>query len=142
MSENVVVQASQPRSVTAALALILALACGFIAANLYYAQPLTALIGGEFQSIALLVLAAVLIDAGLVINFVLSQRAIYGPKPASRSRIGGLFTAMFFTGGALGSALAAATLVAGGWQLTCATGVAFATAALALYASEFVRSQA
>src|SRR6516164_1069756 len=42
-----------------------------------------ALIGGEFQSIALLVLAAVLIDAGLVINFVLSQRAIYGPKPAS-----------------------------------------------------------
>ena len=44
-----------------------------------------ALIGGEFHSIALLVLAAVLIDAGLVINFVLSQRAIYGPKPASRS---------------------------------------------------------
>ena len=100
-----------------------------------------ALIGGEFHSIALLVLAAVLIDAGLVINFVLSQRAIYGPKPASRSRIGGLFTAMFFTGGALGSALAAATLVAGGWHLTCVTGVAFAGAALALYAGELVRSR-
>ena len=100
-----------------------------------------ALIGGELRSIALLVFAAVLIDAGLVINFVLSQRAIYGPKPASRSRIGGLFTAMFFTGGALGSALAAATLVAGGWELTCATGVVFAGAALALYAGEFVRSR-
>jgi predicted MFS family arabinose efflux permease len=100
-----------------------------------------ALIGGEFHSIALLVVAAVLIDAGLVINFVLSQRAIYGPKPASRSRIGGLFTAMFFTGGALGSALAAATLVAGGWHLTCVTGVAFAGAALVLYAGELVWSR-
>ena len=47
----------------------------------------------------------------------------------------------FFTGGALGSALAAATLVAGGWHLTCVTGVAFAGAALALYAGELVRSR-
>ena len=45
MSENIAIEASQPRSVTAALALVLALACGFIAANLYYAQPLTGLIG-------------------------------------------------------------------------------------------------
>ena len=45
MSENVAIEAGQTRSVTAALALILALACGFIAANLYYAQPLTGLIG-------------------------------------------------------------------------------------------------
>jgi MFS family permease len=45
MSENVAIEASETRSVTAALALILALACGFIAANLYYAQPLTGLIG-------------------------------------------------------------------------------------------------
>ncbi len=45
MSENVAIEAGQTRSVTGALALILALACGFIAANLYYAQPLTGLIG-------------------------------------------------------------------------------------------------
>ena len=100
-----------------------------------------ALIGGEMRSISLLVVAALLIDAGLVINFVLSQRSIYAPKPESRSRIGGLFTALFFTGGALGSALAAASLVAGGWELTSQIGMAFAAGALALYAGEFAASR-
>jgi predicted MFS family arabinose efflux permease len=112
---------------------------GAIAAML--AAFVIALIGGQQGSIALLVIAALLIDAGLVINFVLSQRAIYGPRPESRSRIGGLFTAMFFCGGALGSALAAASLVTGGWQLTTAIGMGFATAALLLYGSEIVRSR-
>ena len=37
-------------------------------------------VGGEMRSISLLVIAAILIDAGLVINFVLSQRSIYGPR--------------------------------------------------------------
>ena len=64
-----------------------------------------------------------MIFAGLVTNFVLSQRVIYGARPDGRSRIGGLFTALFFLGGALGSALATASFVAGGWHLTCATGV-------------------
>ena len=95
-----------------------------------------ALVGGEMHSISLLVVAALLIDAGLVTNFVLSQRSIYAPRPESRSRIGGLFTAMFFAGGALGSALAAASLVAGGWELTSQIGMAFAAGALALYAGE------
>jgi predicted MFS family arabinose efflux permease len=100
-----------------------------------------ALVGGELHSVALLVVAALLIDAGLVTNFVLSQRLIYGPKPESRSRIGALFTAMFFAGGALGSALAAASLVAGGWQLTSAIGMGFAACALLLYAGELIRSR-
>ena len=64
-----------------------------------------------------------------------------GPKPESRSRIGGLFTAIFFTGGALGSALAAASLVAGGWQLTSYIGLGFAAAALALYVGECGRAR-
>lgn len=100
-----------------------------------------ALIGGEMRSISLLVIAAILIDAGLVINFVLSQRSIYGPRPESRSRIGGLFTAIFFGGGALGSALAAASLVQGGWELTTQIGMAFAAGALALYAGELFWSR-
>jgi hypothetical protein len=49
-----------------------------------------------------------------VLNFVLSQRAIYEPRPESRGRIGGLFTALFFLGGAAGSATAASSYVAGG----------------------------
>jgi predicted MFS family arabinose efflux permease len=98
--------------------------------------------GGILQSIALLIGAAILIDAGLVINFVLSQRAIYGPRPESRSRIGGLFTAIFFTGGAIGSALAAASLVLGGWHLTTFIGMGFAAGALALYTAEVIGGHA
>jgi len=98
-------------------------------------------VGGEMGSILLLIAAALLIDAGLVINFVLSQRSIYAPRPESRSRIGGLFTAIFFTGGALGSGLAAASLVAGGWELTSQAGMAFAAGALALYAGEIAASR-
>jgi predicted MFS family arabinose efflux permease len=101
-----------------------------------------ALAGGAVHSIALLVVAAILIDAGLVINFVLSQRAIYGPRPESRSRIGGLFTAIFFTGGAIGSALAAASLVLSGWHLTTLIGMGFAAGALALYAAEIFGKRA
>jgi predicted MFS family arabinose efflux permease len=100
-----------------------------------------ALVGGEMHSISLLVVAALLIDAGLVTNFVLSQRSIYTPRPESRSRIGGLFTAIFFAGGALGSALAAASLVTGGWELTSQIGMAFAAGALALYAGELAASR-
>ena len=98
--------------------------------------------GGEARSIAALVAAAVLVDAGLVLNFVLSQRAIYEPRPESRGRIGGLFTALFFLGGAAGSATAASSYVAGGWPLTAGIGLGLATLALLLYAREFaVRSR-
>src|SRR5262245_43223934 len=107
--------------------------CAIAAVLVAFAIALT---GGQQGSIALLVVAAILIDAGLVINFVLSQRAIYGPRPESRSRIGGLFTAIFFTGGAIGSALAAASLVLGGWHLTTFIGMGFAAGALTLYTAE------
>lgn len=76
-----------------------------------------------------------------MLNFVLSQRAIYEPRPESRGRIGGLFTALFFLGGAAGSAAAAFSYVAGGWPLTACIGLGLAVLALLLYAREFaVRS--
>jgi predicted MFS family arabinose efflux permease len=100
-----------------------------------------AFVGGQMNSIALLVLAAMLIDAGLVVNFVLSQRSIYGPRPESRSRIGGLFTAIFFIGGAFGSSAAAASFVAGGWRLTCGIGLALAASALLFYVTEFLQQK-
>ncbi len=96
------------------------------------------LIGSNQHSIALLVIAAVVIDAGLVVNFVLSQRSIYGPKPESRSRIGGLFTAIFFIGGAIGSAVATASYAHGGWRLTSFIGMLCAALALLVYAVEFL----
>jgi predicted MFS family arabinose efflux permease len=96
------------------------------------------LAGGEWRSVGLLVVAAVLVDAGLVINFVLSQRAIYEPKPESRSQIGGLFTAIFFTGGAIGSAVGTASLAYGGWPLACGIGIALALFALLAFAQELL----
>lgn len=98
-------------------------------------------IGNETGSLGLLVLSAILIDAGLVTNFVLSQRVIYGVRPDSRSRIGGLFTALFFLGGAFGSALATASFAAGGWPVTIATGMGFAAIALMAFGGELARPQ-
>ena len=95
-----------------------------------------ALIAWHLRSIALLVLAAVLVDAGLVINFVLSQRAIYEPNPESRNRIGGLFTAIFFCGGAAGSLAGSASFAGGGWPLTGAIGITVAVLALAIFSTE------
>ncbi len=96
-------------------------------------------VGGEIRSVAMLALAAILIDAGLVTNFVLSQRAIYEAQPESRSRVGGLFTALFFLGGALGSALGTASFASGGWAATAAIGIGFAMLALIAFAVELVR---
>jgi len=95
-----------------------------------------AFLGGTVGSVIALAVAAVLVDIGLVTNFVLSQRAIYGMRPDARSRIGGLFTAIFFTGGAAGSLAATASLATGGWQLTATLGAGLASAALLVYATE------
>jgi predicted MFS family arabinose efflux permease len=97
--------------------------------------------GGEVRSVAALAAAAVLVDAGLVLNFVLSQRAIYEPRPESRGRIGGLFTALFFLGGAAGSAAAATSYVTGGWALTAGIGLGLGALALLLYGQEFMVRQ-
>ncbi|MGH8432277.1 MAG: MFS transporter, partial [Solimonas sp.] len=78
----------------------------------------------------------------LVINFVLSQRSIYGPKPESRSRIGGLFTAIFFLGGAAGSAVAAASFATIGWPFTCLIGLGLAACAFVLYLRESAMREA
>src|SRR5262249_57617392 len=45
MSQATASRTNAPASITPALAVLLALACALIVANLYYAQPLTGLIG-------------------------------------------------------------------------------------------------
>jgi predicted MFS family arabinose efflux permease len=69
-------------------------------------------------------------------NQVVSQRAIYALGPEIRSRLNGLYMAMFFLGGAGGSAVASIAYARGGWTAVCGLGVAFALAALALFATE------
>ena len=77
---------------------------------------------GSFGALAALVIAAILLDAGITANLVLGQRAIFGLNPEFRSRLNGLYIATIFIGGAAGSSLGAWSYARGGWELTSAVG--------------------
>jgi len=89
-------------------------------------------------SVLLLVAAAILLDLGVSSNLVLSQRVIYSIDAAARSRLNGVFMAIFFTGGAIGSALASWSYASGGWPLLSWIGFAFGILALILYGLEIL----
>ena len=98
---------------------------------------LLARIGGEGSMIALLA-GGVLLDAGVQGNQVVSQRAIYALGVEARSLLNGLYIAIFFVGGAAGSAIASLAFASGGWARVSWIGLAFPLIALAAYATEFV----
>ncbi len=104
------------------------LALGAIAAAF-----LLALWGGLAKSIVSLAAAGVLLDAGVQVNLIFSQRAIYGLAPAMRSRLNGVFMATFFIGGAAGSALTSPILACYGWPGICALGTVLPLTALAYF---------
>lgn len=80
-------------------------------------------------AIGMAAVSAFLLDAGVIADQALGRRAINLLAPASRGRVNGLFTGLFFIGGALGAALSGPTLASFGWLGVCAvTLAAFATA--------------
>ncbi len=93
--------------------------------------------GGAQHSMGPLITGSIMLDAGIAMNLILSQRVIYGLAADVRARLNGLFMALFFVGGAIGSALASLAYAVGGWPATCATGAGFALFALCAYATEF-----
>ena len=86
--------------------------------------------------LGLLVLASILLDAGVSANLVTGQRAIFALPPEIRSRLNGLYMALFFMGGALGSSLGGWMFAAHGWHGVLLTGLAFPCVALALFSTE------
>ncbi|HHP1115929.1 MFS transporter [Bacillus cereus group sp. MYBK163-2] len=86
--------------------------------------------------IAVLVIAAILLDMGVSANLVLSQRLIFSLSPEIRSRLNGLFMAIFFLGGAVGSFIGGWAYALGGWNLTLWIGIAFPAIALLYFARE------
>ncbi|WP_243523423.1 MFS transporter [Bacillus pseudomycoides] len=86
--------------------------------------------------VAVLVVAAILLDMGVSANLVLSQRLIFSLGPEIRSRLNGLFMAIFFLGGAIGSFIGGWTYALGGWSVALWTGVAFPVIALLYFATE------
>lgn len=96
---------------------------------------------GAHGSVMLLMIGGILLDLGVQSNLVLGQRTIYALGSHARSRLNGLYMALFFAGGAFGSAISSVTFIHGGWELVSWVGVAFPVAALLFYATEFVGSK-
>lgn len=86
--------------------------------------------------VVVLVIAAILLDAGVSANLVLSQRSIFSLGADIRSRLNGLFMAIFFFGGAIGSAAGGWAYATGGWSTALWIGIAFPTLALLYFATE------
>ncbi|RUS45118.1 MFS transporter [Cohnella sp. AR92] len=91
---------------------------------------------GSTLALILLVVAAIVLDMGVSANLVLSQRAIFSLGDEVRSRLNGLFMAIFFAGGAVGSALGGWAFAAGGWEAALWIGIALPAAALIFYSAE------
>ncbi len=90
--------------------------------------------GASLHSVVLLAAAGVMLDAGVQSNLVFGQRAIYTLAPDIRSRLNGIFMAIFFLGGALGSAVTSPVFVHFGWPGICGLGAALPLAALVYFA--------
>jgi predicted MFS family arabinose efflux permease len=98
---------------------------------------LLARLGGSGSMLALLA-AGILLDAGVQSNQVVGQRAIYALGSEARSRLNGLYIAMFFVGGAAGSAIASFAYAFGGWQRVSSIGIVFPLVGLTIYATEYL----
>lgn len=99
------------------------------------------LIAYLFQSdskvtLGLLVVGAIILDMGVSGNLVLGQRAIYSLGNEARGRLNGLFMAIFFIGGAIGSSLGGWAYAYGGWGLTTLIGLALPVLAFLYYLTE------
>lgn len=87
-------------------------------------------------TLGLLVAAAIMLDMGVSGNLVLGQRAIYSLGNEARGRLNGLFMAIFFVGGAIGSSLGGWAYAYGGWGLTSLIGMALPFLAFLYYITE------
>ena len=94
----------------------------------------------QHLALGLLVIASIVLDMGVAANLVLGQRAIFSLAPEVRGRLNGLYFALFFAGGAAGSAVGAWVYASYGWQATLLTGMAFPALALLVWLGEFLPS--
>jgi predicted MFS family arabinose efflux permease len=89
-------------------------------------------------ALGMLVVASIVLDMGVAANLVLGQRAIFSLGEAMRSRLNGLYFALFFAGGALGSALGGWVYASYGWHAALLTGMAFPGLALLYWITEYI----
>ncbi len=87
-------------------------------------------------ALGVLVVAGIVLDFGVTTNLVVGQRAIFALGADIRSRLNGLYMAIFFVGGAIGSALGGLAFAHGGWSLVAWLGCSLPAAALVYFATE------
>ncbi|MDQ2823665.1 MAG: MFS transporter [Pseudomonadota bacterium] len=101
-----------------------------------YALPLFST-SSHTLALAILVAASIILDMAVAASLVLGQRAIFALAADIRSRLNGLFFALTFAGGALGSALGGWMYASHGWHAALLTGMAFVVVAFAGWLVEY-----
>ncbi|GJG96251.1 MFS transporter [Cupriavidus pauculus] len=91
---------------------------------------------GSLLSLLSLTVAAILLDFAVSTNLVIGQRAILSLSDHHRSRLNGLYMAIFFVGGAIGSTAGAWAYARGGWPLASWIGFALPAVALLYFRTE------
>ncbi|MFK0384413.1 MFS transporter [Agrobacterium sp. NPDC090273] len=91
---------------------------------------------GSHLALAILVVAAIVLDFGVTTNLVLGQRAIFTLGAEFRGRLNGIYMATFFMGGAIGSAVGGWAYSVGEWSIASWVGFAMPVAALVYFLTE------
>ncbi len=79
--------------------------------------------GHPSLALGMLVVAAIVLDAGAIGDQTLGRRVINMLDPAARSRLNGLFVGVFFIGGGAGAVAAGSAWALAGWTGVCAVGL-------------------
>ena len=93
--------------------------------------------GGD--SLIMWVLAGIILDAGVQMNMLVGQRTIYTLGDDIRSRVNALYIALFFLGGAIGSAFSGWAVSHGGHGRVAMIGLCFPAITLILFLGELSR---
>lgn len=116
-----------------------ATACALLLAIAGFALPLLAPQSRDL-ALALLVIAAIVVDMAVAANMVLGQRAIFALGAEVRGRLNGIYFSLFFVGGAVGSAAGGWVYSQYGWDAVLLLGMALPGAALLYWVSEYMAS--
>jgi len=90
----------------------------------------------HYLSVILFCVAAVILDMSVSGNLVLGQQAIYALGDEIRGRVNGIFMAVFFIGGAIGSSLGGWAYAKGSWNMASLIGLALPILAFLYYLTE------
>lgn len=106
-----------------------ATAIALVAGSLSFLLPLLAP-SAKPLALGLLALSAIVLDAAVAANLVLGQRALFALGAEMRSRLNGLYFALFFAGGAVGSGLGGWVYAQHGWHAALVAGMLLPALAL------------